>query len=123
PPAERSARVGCATGDPPADAGVGRGWLVDDGDQLQVAVPERHDPVGGAPAGMPAALDRGQAVACLELPPRGREVGDREQHMVQLHASERTAPAGWDAAMTVLRSVVLSALAALAEIGGSWLVW
>jgi Uncharacterised BCR, YnfA/UPF0060 family len=37
-------------------------------------------------------------------------------------AARRDAP-GYRDGMTVLRSVVLFALAALAEIGGAWLVW
>jgi hypothetical protein len=89
-PAERSAQGGCATGDPASEAAVGRGCRVDDGDQLQVAGSQRHDPIGGAPVGMSAALDGGQAAARLQLPCRGREVGNGDQHMVKLHAVERT---------------------------------
>ena len=64
--------------------------LVDECDQLEVRVAEQHYPVGGAPAGMAAALDRRQPVARLDLARGGREVGDGDQRMVELHARERT---------------------------------
>src|SRR5215211_4205665 len=90
-PAKRSAQGGCAPGDPSSEAAAGRCCRVDDGDQLQVAGSQRHDPIGGAPVGMSAAFDGGQAAARLELPCRGRKVGHGDQHMVKLHAVERTA--------------------------------
>ena len=42
--------------------------VIDDGDQLEIGLAERHDPVGGAPAWVTAALDRSEAVPRLDLP-------------------------------------------------------
>lgn len=51
------------------------------------------------------------------------ELGERsgQRHRVRLSAVGRCV--GTIRAMTILRSVVLFLLAALAEIGGAWLVW
>ena len=71
-------------GDPASDRALRRFGLVDDRDQLQVGVAERHDPVGRAETLVSAAFDRRQAVARLDLARGGVEVGDRNQYVIEL---------------------------------------
>lgn len=67
--------------------------LVDDRDQLEIGLAERHDPVGGAPAGVTAALDRRQAMPRLDLLRGCGKVGHRDQYVVELQSDERSRPA------------------------------
>jgi hypothetical protein len=61
-----------------------------DGDELQVVVAERHDPVDGAPRRMPATGDRPEAVIPQQPLGGGVEVADRQHHVVDaLHGGER----------------------------------
>ena len=57
---------------------------VDDRDQLEVRLTERHDPVRRPLTRVTAALHRRQAAPRLDLQGRSREVGDRDQYMVEL---------------------------------------
>ena len=61
--------------------------LVDDRDQFEVGLTERHDPVGRAPAGVAAALDRSQAMPRFDLPSGYGNVGHRNQYVVELQAT------------------------------------
>ena len=63
--------------------------LVDDCDQLKVAVAERHDAVRRAPARVTTALGRYQAVPRFDLPRGCGQVSHRDQYVVELHPSER----------------------------------
>jgi hypothetical protein len=75
---------GLRVGDPASDRALRRLGPVDDRDQLQVRVAERHNPVGRAETLVPAAFDRGQAVTRLDLARGGVEVGDRDQDVIEL---------------------------------------
>jgi hypothetical protein len=85
-PAERP--PGSGIGDPASDRALRSLGLVDDRDQLQIGVPERHDPVRRAEALMTATFDRSQAVACLELARGCFEAGDRDQDVIELQGSD-----------------------------------
>jgi hypothetical protein len=79
--------------DPASERALRGLGLVDDRDQFEVGLTERHDPVGRAPAGVTAALDRSQAVPRFD-PLRGcSKVGHREQYVVELQSEERSRPA------------------------------
>jgi hypothetical protein len=93
-----ASRSSTRTAQPSGSAKSGDAWatqalcrlgLVDGCDQLEVCLAKRHDPVGRPPARVPAALERGQAVAFLELAPGRREVGHGDQDVVELHRGER----------------------------------
>jgi hypothetical protein len=85
-PAERP--PGSGIGDPASDRALGSLGLVDDRNQLQIGVAERHDPVRRAEALMTAAFDRSQAVTRLELARGCFEVGDRDQDVIELQGSD-----------------------------------
>lgn len=53
-PAQRPDSPWCAPGNPAAERALRCLGLVDNGDQLEIGVAERHDPVGRAPAGVTA---------------------------------------------------------------------
>ena len=87
PSGRRDAGLAAATQRPNGlSCGLG---LVDDRDQLEVGPAERHDSVRGAPARVTAALDRGQAVQRFELARGRREVGHRDQDVVELERDRR----------------------------------
>ena len=74
-----------AARDPAAEcAPCGLGF-VDDRNELEIGIDERHDPVRGPQPAVPAALDRREPVALLEPLTGGCEVGDRDQDVVELH--------------------------------------
>ena len=64
-----------------ASRGLG---LVDDGDQLEVRVAERHDPVGRTPAGMAAARSALEPVVPNQLAGRRLEIRNGEDDVVEL---------------------------------------
>src|SRR5215207_6588372 len=87
-PAERLPGAGLKpVSDPAPERARRRLGFVDDRDQLEVRLAKRHDPVGGAPAGVTATLQRGEPMARLQLAPRRLEVRDRDDHMVELQAA------------------------------------
>ena len=97
-PAERLPELGRAAHNPPPEDALGSFRLVDHRSELEVGLPERHDPVRRAPARMAPTLDRGQAVPVLEFPRRRREIRDRDHDVVELHpdraySSDAEAPA------------------------------
>ena len=77
---------------PPPERASRRFGFVDDSDQLEVVLAERHDPVGSSPAWMTAALDRREAVPGLELPRGCGEIGDGDQDVVEVQSRERSPP-------------------------------
>jgi hypothetical protein len=87
-PAERRRDRGRGLGDPAPERALRGFGRVDDRDQLEVGAAERHDPVGGAPARVTAALDRRQAVPRLDLAPGCREIGNRDQYVVEVQSDE-----------------------------------
>jgi len=66
--------------------------LVDDRNQLEISLTERHDPVGRAPVAVTAALDRRQAVPRFDLARGCGKVGHRNQYVVELQNDERSRP-------------------------------
>src|SRR6266516_4768676 len=83
-PAGQLGPLGVHPGDPAPERTLRGLGLVDDRDQLEIGLTERHDPVGRAPTGVAAALNRGQAVPRFKLPRGCCQVGDRDQYVVKL---------------------------------------
>jgi hypothetical protein len=74
-----------ATADPAAEPAGGGLRVVDDGDQLEVGLAERNDPVRGAEAVIASTCDGREPEALLDLLRRSLEVVDRDQDVVELH--------------------------------------
>src|SRR5688500_3976199 len=92
-PAERPGERGMRCRDPASERALRGLGLVDDRHQLEIGLTERHNPVGRAPAGVTAALDRSEAVPHFDLL-RGRgKVGHRDQYVVELQSYEASRPA------------------------------
>src|SRR5215207_8546689 len=89
-PTERPREVGMRRSDPAPERALCGLGLVDDRDQLEIRLTERHDPVGRPPAGVTAALDRSQTVPTFELARGGGQVGHRNEYVVELQSHERT---------------------------------
>lgn len=66
-PAERPGEGRMRIGDPAPKRALRGLGLVDDGDQLEIGLAERHDSVGRAPPGVTATLDRSEAVPRFDL--------------------------------------------------------
>jgi len=80
---EPAAASASAFEDAPAERGLGGHRLVHRGNELQVLITQRHDPVRGPPARVPPAFGRVQSVLLAE-PDRGLiEVGDGVHHVVE----------------------------------------
>jgi len=75
---------------PCSERGMGRSLGIDYGDQLDIGVAERNDPVRCAPARVVATLDRGQPVLGLELGCGDREIRDRQDDVVDREHVGRT---------------------------------
>lgn len=83
-PTEWPAERGTHPGSPAPEHAARSLGLVDDGDQLEVRLAERYDPVGRAPARVTAALDRREAVPRFDLLGSRRQIGYRDQYVVEL---------------------------------------
>src|SRR5215204_1520608 len=92
-PAEQPGERGTRCRDPASERALRGLGLVDDRDQLEIALTEWHDPVRRAPAGVTAALDRSQTVSRFHLLRGCGKVGHRDQYVVELQSDERSRPA------------------------------
>jgi hypothetical protein len=64
-------------------AGPQRGGVaIDDRNELEIGVAQRDDPVRCTPPRVTSTLDRGEAVPSLHRRPRGGEVVDRDQDVI-----------------------------------------
>jgi hypothetical protein len=84
-PTQKPTRRGGAACDPLAEGTGGRLAIVHHCHQLDVRVPERNDPVSGAPARVAAAAGRLQPVARLKALGGCGQILHRDQDMVELH--------------------------------------
>ncbi len=112
-PAERLGQLGVHPGNPAPERALRGFGLVDHRDQLEIGLAERHDPVGGAPAGVTAALDRSQAVPRFDLLRGCGKVGHRDQYVVELQSDERSRPAATGQSLLSQPAAVARTLVAL----------
>src|SRR5918997_5817857 len=92
-PAERPGERGMRCRNPASERALRGLGLVDDRDQLEIGLAERHYPVGRAPAGVTAALDRSEAVPHFDLLRGCGKVGHCDQYVVELQSYESSRPA------------------------------
>ena len=62
--------------------------LVDYSDEFKVGVAEGHDPVGGTPARVTAALYRGETMVLFHLPRSGFQVDHGNEYVIDFHSSK-----------------------------------
>ena len=93
-PPERPSGAGRASRDPSPESARGCLGGIDYGNQLEVGIAERHDHVGRAPSWVTATHNGGKTVTRLDLLSGLCEVCNGDQHVVELHADERTARGG-----------------------------